>query len=300
MITAGMDPDAVFEKARAAESEEDYNTAVDLYKAAAEKGHAGAQCALAELCMSGRGVKKDYIRGRMLFQMAADQGSVEGLHGLGTIYWGGYGVERNEKKALGYLGSAADLGSAEAAAELGMLLYFSEDKDSASALRRFVQAAEAGDITSMYMAAVMYEEGDGTPMNGGEAMRWLSVASEQGLPEAKFRLASMYRKQADVPGTRERAEQLYRESAECGLTEAMFNLATMLYERSEYPEAVRWYRVAAGKNDPDSQYALGMMYLEGKGVEKNAEEGVTWLKVSADNGNEDAKALLARAKAKQI
>ena len=96
--------------------------------------------------MTGRGVEKDHVRGRMLFQAAAELGSAEALYGLGVIYWGGYGVERNEKRAIEYLGVAADKGIVAAAAELGMMHYFSERKDSGSALRRFVQAAEAGDV----------------------------------------------------------------------------------------------------------------------------------------------------------
>ncbi|MDD2779693.1 MAG: tetratricopeptide repeat protein [Candidatus Methanomethylophilaceae archaeon] len=290
-----MDLDALFDMARTAESEGDYEKAVSSYSAAADRDHAGSQCALAELYMSGRGVEKDHVRGRMLFQAAAELGSAEALYGLGVIYWGGYGVERNEKRAIEYLGAAADKGIVAAAAELGMMHYFSERKDSGSALRRFVQAAEAGDVTSMYMAGVMYEEGDGTPADTAEAEKWFALAADMGVPEAKFRLASIYRERKDAEGHREKAEALYRESAQCGMTEAMFNLAAMLCERGDHAGAVGWYRSAAEKNDPDSQFFLGMMYLEGKGVMKDPKEGITWLRVSADNGNEMAREVLAKA-----
>ena len=216
-VNAIMDLDALFDMARTAESEGDYGKAVSSYIAAADRGHAGSQCALAELYMSGRGVEKDHVRGRMLFQAAAELGSAEALYGLGVIYWGGYGVERNEEKAIDYLGAAADKGIVAAAAELGMMHYFSENKDSRSALSRFVQAGEAGDVTSMYMAGVMYEEGDGAPVNMAEAERWFAVAADMGVPEAKFRLASIYLERTDAEGRRDQAEALYRESAECGI-----------------------------------------------------------------------------------
>ena len=45
----------------------------------------------------------------------------------------------------------------------------------------------------------------------------------------------------------------------------------------------------AHNNDTTSQYKLGVCYLDGKGVEKNIEEGIKWLKMAADSGH--AKAL---------
>ena len=150
-------------------------------------------------------------------------------------------------------------------------------------------------MTSMYMAGVMYDEGDGVPADSIEAERWFAVAADMGVPEAKFRLASIYRERTDAEDRRDKAEALYRESAECGMTEAMFNLAAMLCEKGDHAEAVRWYRSAAEKNDPDSQFVLGMLYLEGKGVRKDTKEGITWLRVSADNGNENAREVLAKA-----
>lgn len=46
-------------------------------------------------------------------------------------------------------------------------------------------------------------------------------------------------------------------------------------------EAVRWYRLAAAKNHPESQYALARAYAVGRGVQQDKEQSLTWLKSAA-------------------
>jgi hypothetical protein len=65
-----------------------------------------------------------------------------------------------------------------------------------------------------------------------------------------------------------------------------------------YKDAFKWYRKAAEQNDADAQFFLGRMYFEGKGIESNTQEAITWMKVSADNGNEYAKEIVSKAEKK--
>ena len=53
-------------------------------------------------------------------------------------------------------------------------------------------------------------------------------------------------------------------------------------------------REKAEMGDAFAQYDLGMSYLEGDGVEKNVEEGVRWLKKSAENCLEAAQVAMGK------
>jgi TPR repeat protein len=57
-------------------------------------------------------------------------------------------------------------------------------------------------------------------------------------------------------------------------------------------EAARWYRLAAEKGEPASQYDLGFMLLLGEGGEKDTREGLMWLKRAAEQGELNAYRLL--------
>ncbi len=61
------------------------------------------------------------------------------------------------------------------------------------------------------------------------------------------------------------------------------------YEAGIYEEALRWYRMAAGRGNVDAQYQLGYMYTFGKGVPKDAPEAIHWYRMAAEQGNAAAK-----------
>lgn len=50
----------------------------------------------------------------------------------------------------------------------------------------------------------------------------------------------------------------------------------------------RWHSAAAEMGDGESQYYLGVMYFHGDGVKPNKAMAVSWLKKSANSGNERA------------
>jgi len=58
------------------------------------------------------------------------------------------------------------------------------------------------------------------------------------------------------------------------------NLFTQDYEKAAY-----WFKKAAKQKSPYSQYTLGCMYMEGKGVPVNHKKAVSWLKKAAVNGH---------------
>jgi TPR repeat protein len=53
----------------------------------------------------------------------------------------------------------------------------------------------------------------------------------------------------------------------------------------EHHQAYRGFKRLAKRDHVDAQYQLGMLYLFGKGVDQDTEQGISWLKQAADNGS---------------
>jgi TPR repeat protein len=62
---------------------------------------------------------------------------------------------------------------------------------------------------------------------------------------------------------------------------------------AEEKKKLQWQMERAEKGSDPAQYALGMRYLEGKGVDKDLKKARKWLTESAKQGNADAKKALA-------
>ena len=59
-----------------------------------------------------------------------------------------------------------------------------------------------------------------------------------------------------------------------------------------FSEALRWYKLAAAKEQPLAQMNLGVMYQVGQGVRQDAIIARDWYQKSVDNGYAPATALL--------
>jgi hypothetical protein len=122
---------------------------------------------------------------------------------------------------------------------------------------------------------------------------WLTQAAKQGDRRAMYTLGKLYLEEDDLPT----AMRWFRKSAELGYSLAQYRLGRLLLESGDADrntEAVRWLTDAAEGGDPYAQYALGKLYLLGKQVPPDHEAAVRWLKQSAAQGNESARATLER------
>ena len=78
------------------------------------------------------------------------------------------------------------------------------------------------------------------------------------------------------------------EAAESGDTGAELNLAYIYAIWKRYQDAARWFRKAAEHGNPDAQYLLGTLSLEGKGVARSPSEAARWLRKAAEQGHSGA------------
>ena len=77
-------------------------------------------------------------------------------------------------------------------------------------------------------------------------------------------------------------------------SEAAFHLGNHYLVAKDARKAIWWYQRAATAGHTGAQYNLGLMYLKGKGLPRDAVEGLGWITKAADNGDEKARALLQR------
>jgi TPR repeat protein len=55
------------------------------------------------------------------------------------------------------------------------------------------------------------------------------------------------------------------------------------FGKTNFHEALRWFRKAAAQGDPDAQNALGQMYQDGEGVRQNCTQAADWYRLAAEH-----------------
>jgi TPR repeat protein len=139
----------------------------------------------------------------------------------------------------------------------------------------------------------------------------LEYAAEQGVPGAIWKLGRMYADGDGVKMNEARAYDYFRrltamhgdDSAGTPNARYLANafVALGLYHLDGIPGTLKadpsvareMFRYAASYYaDPEAQYYLGRLYLQGKGASKDAIQAARWLRLSANKGEHRAQALL--------
>jgi TPR repeat protein len=100
---------------------QDYQTAQDWYKKAADLGNADAMHNLGAMLENGRGISKNLSEAKFWYERAAALVFPPALNALGRLHLAGLGVPKNYLRAKGLFEQASELGDAKAMNNLGML-----------------------------------------------------------------------------------------------------------------------------------------------------------------------------------
>jgi hypothetical protein len=150
---------------------------------------------------------------------------------------------------------------------------------------------------------------DGKP---DEAVTALEYAAGQGVPDAMWKLGRMYADGDGVDKNKMRAFEYFRDLAKAhaydppGTSQARFVASAFVTLGHFYIEGIpdsavkadpkvahEMFRYAASYfGDPDAQYNLGRLYLDGRGVPKDAIQAARWFGLAADKGQCRAQASL--------
>lgn len=111
-------PEASFQLAKRADEQGKLAKAVQLYRMAAEQGHAQAQNSLGHMYRMGDGVAKNFVEAVKWYRKAAEQGLHQAQYNLGFMYDEGLGVRQNSTEAKKWFLKAAMQGNVMAQQEL--------------------------------------------------------------------------------------------------------------------------------------------------------------------------------------
>ena len=241
----------------------------------AKSGEAEAQNALGEAYYDGKGVTENLTEAVKWFTKAAEQENAKAQYNLGICYYYGYGVQyRDRREAVKWYTRAAEQGNADAQNDLGACYENGDwvEKNLEEAVKWYTKAANQGYAKAQYYLALSYDKGEGVAKNDSEAMKWYLKAVKNNSPEAAYYYGGM----------------LLEGNKQKGITKNI-------------PEGVKYLRKAADLKNLDAIQVLVGAYLlkmEGKndlGISKNLSyaDFVKYLKIGAEQGNQDMKTILA-------
>lgn len=141
--------------------------------------------------------------------------------------------------------------------ELGTKIYYDNDRDDKLAIPLLEEADKRGETRAVGILAEAYAYGFGVEKNADKCVEYL----QRGID-------------ADSP--------------------FCYYLASKLMEKGEIlvkdlEKSFRFMKIAADKNYMNAMLPLANKYLDGIGTQKDRQEGMRYLKIAAENGNEEAK-----------
>lgn len=148
--------------------------------------------------------------------------------------------------------------------------------DKVGAVRALEYAATQGHTMALWKLGRMYAEGDGVMHDDLKAFEYFSKIADQYADESPTS-----------------ANARFVSSAFVALGGYFLEGIAGSYVKRDVNRAVdMFYYAASYYGDPDAQYSLARLYLEGIGVEKDSRQAARWLHLSAEKGHHAAQALL--------
>ncbi|WP_264046673.1 tetratricopeptide repeat protein [Methylobacterium flocculans] len=166
--------------------------------------------------------------------------------------------------------------SAREALRMGVRDYNAGDKEGAA--RALEYAADQGHALALWKLGRMYAEGDGVPHDDLKAFEFFSRIADDTTDEGP---------EAQNSGV--------VASAFTALGAYFLDGIKGTYVRANPERAYDMFNYAASYfGDPNAQYNLGRLYLDGTGVDTDPRQAARWFNLAAEKGHAPAQALLGQ------
>ncbi|MBF0445699.1 MAG: sel1 repeat family protein [Magnetococcales bacterium] len=172
----------------------------------------------------------------------------------------------------------------------------------------YLKRAQNGEIRAQLVLGNLFLHGEGIFQKPENAFKWFHQAALNGDKLAQFNLGTLYQEGVGTIVDNQKALKWFLKVVEpdtggdkTGLSSEILawthlKLGLIYYEGNgtpvNYTEAMKWFKIASYNNHAFGQYMTGLMYGAGRGVEKDDQLAIYWLKTAADQGFESAKAAL--------
>ena len=235
-----------------------------------------------------------------LFTKAAEAGDVEAQYKLGVCYCNGEGVPVDEAKGIELIKKAAERGHMDAQRTLGDLYITGScvKADALEAVSWYRKAASQGDLSAATQVGASYASGLGIEKDVAEAMRWLEKPAKAKIADAEITLGMLY--MSEFPGDSlkaKKAAELLEHPAQEGDEYAQVALGDLYADgrgiEKDEVKAFDLYLEAANKGLATAQYKIGQCYFLGKGIKKNEGMAFRWFRRAAEQGDSWGEASLA-------
>jgi len=146
----------------------------------------------------------------------------------------------------------------------------------------------SNDAAAMTLLGELYNQGLGVPVDPKKASEWYRLAAGRGDANALASLGLMARDGRGMPQNTAQGRAWLEEAATKGNPLASHNLALLLLTSgndADVQRAVDLLKRASEAEIPDAQHALGVLYLKGRGVERNPAEAARLFERAAKNGS---------------
>ena len=210
----------------------------------------------------GHGVKKDEEAAVGWFKKAASAGRAEAQYELGVCCEHGIGTEKRWAEALGWFELAAAQGNQDAIdrLQLNRDVPLREEKeeekwcdhmkvDMDGHLRKCGRMAQEGDLCAMFHWARCHIQAWGVPPNLPLGAQWMAKAAAKRHRAACYELGRLYQ---------------------------------LENTRRKHTQATLYFQLAAEKGHAGAMFELGVSYRKGRGVERDFEQSVVYLRSAAE------------------
>ncbi len=234
-----------------------------------------------------------YLTALELAKAAVERGEPTAATLAGRIFQEGLGVPRDEVQAAQWYRRGAELGDVNAMFAFGVMLAEGGaiKKDHAGAAKMFEQAASKGHVAANYNLALLFLSGDGKPENPQRAFAHLLYAAEAGLPQAQYDLATLYATGTGVAANAVEEANWLQRAAASGLADAQLHFGVILFQGKglapDQKRGAEMFRLAAEKGNPLAQDRFARCHAYGAGVAVNPAEAAKWYVIAKAGGIED-------------
>lgn len=219
---------------------------------------------------------------------------------LGKAYGEGIAVPADPNRAFLCYEKAASFRIPEGQYRVGEALLGRGGDDAARGIRLLEEAFEGGSGDAALLLGSFYGSEDSGCADEKKAFEWFRKGADRNHPECWAELAFCYEQGIGCAPDRDEAEACCLRAARLGHEESFFSLGLMKLEDGKDGEAFSAMKQAADTGHPRALYVTGMMYLTGKGTEKDREEGIACLEAAAEQGNEESGQALCRVRAGEL
>lgn len=288
-----------------------YSRALAAFRAVEEqKENRYAEYRIGKLYAAGLGCERDYGDAARWFQFSADKEYKYAQYSLAGLFRRGNGVEQDDVRALELYTASAQQDFPYAAYELGKMYRDGIGcEKNAEASEQWYQKAFAGfleleqqshDDKLQYRIGWMLLHGVGTGKDEAVAREWFERASTLGNPHAQYQLARMIlNDSSSSPEQTAQALGWLTKATEAGQDCAQYALGKIYRDgqgvEKDIQKAVELFTLAATRENNFAAFALGKLYLAGDStLPKNPAAALKWLTYAAELGNQFAQYRLGK------